>query len=220
MSKLALLIGINYIGQSSQLSGCINDMFSWFYYLTEKRGYEDENITLLIEKDATAQAMMHSFEEIIKRSHDPEVQEVFICYSGHGTQVRDSSGDEKDGKDECLVPVDYLRNGVIVDDDLTDYFLHMSPKVNCYFIVDACHSGTMLDKVPRNITLVSGCRDDQTSADIQAGDRSCGAFTSELVKTLREGRSIDEETIAKVRVALRAHGFSQVPVLTSNNIIL
>lgn len=220
MSKLALLIGINYIGQTSELSGCINDCYNWFYYLTEKRGYKDEDIELLIEKDATAEAIMHKFAEIINKSHNPEVHEIFICYSGHGSQVRDRSGDERDGLDECLVPVDYLRKGFILDDDLAEYFKHMSPKVNCFIIVDACHSGTMLDHVPRNITLVSGCRDDQTSADIQAGGESCGAFTSELVKALREGRSIDEETINLVRCALRRGGYSQVPILTSNSIIL
>jgi hypothetical protein len=32
---------------------------------------------------------------------------VFTHYSGHGGKLRDDDGDEKDGYDETLVPVDY-----------------------------------------------------------------------------------------------------------------
>jgi hypothetical protein len=31
---------------------------------------------------------------------------LFFHYSGHGASVRDDDGDEADGKDECLCPVD------------------------------------------------------------------------------------------------------------------
>ena len=38
--------------------------------------------------------------------------------SGHGGRVRDTSGDEDDGYDETLIPVDFKRAGQIVDDDI------------------------------------------------------------------------------------------------------
>ena len=37
-------------------------------------------------------------------------------HAGHGGSVRDSSGDEEDGKDETMVPVDYETAGQIKDD--------------------------------------------------------------------------------------------------------
>ncbi|KAK2467493.1 hypothetical protein APHAL10511_000348 [Amanita phalloides] len=39
-------------------------------------------------------------------------------YSGHGGQTRDLDGDESDGLDEVIYPVDYQENGRIVDDDM------------------------------------------------------------------------------------------------------
>ena len=42
---------------------------------------------------------------------------LFSC-SGHGGRVRDTSGDEDDGYDETLIPVDFRRAGQIVDDDI------------------------------------------------------------------------------------------------------
>lgn len=36
--------------------------------------------------------------------------------SGHGGQVKDRNGDEKDGYDEVIFPLDYQRAGYIVDD--------------------------------------------------------------------------------------------------------
>ena len=41
-----------------------------------------------------------------------------LIYSGHGGRVRDTSGDEADGYDETLIPVDFRRAGQIVDDDI------------------------------------------------------------------------------------------------------
>ncbi len=34
---------------------------------------------------------------------------LFMHYSGHGGNMRDDNGDEKDGMDETLVPLDYQR---------------------------------------------------------------------------------------------------------------
>jgi hypothetical protein len=36
--------------------------------------------------------------------------------SGHGGQVKDVSGDEDDGNDECIYPVDFKQAGQIIDD--------------------------------------------------------------------------------------------------------
>ena len=38
----------------------------------------------------------------------------YLSYIGHGGQVKDRTGDEKDGMDETLVPVDYQTAGQII----------------------------------------------------------------------------------------------------------
>ena len=41
--------------------------------------------------------------------------------TGHGTKLRDQDGDEDDGYDEALVPLDFQEGaGMIRDDDLYD----------------------------------------------------------------------------------------------------
>ena len=67
-------------------------------------------------------------------------------YAGHGTQVRDSDGDEVDGWDEALVPVDHEREGNIVDDELNAIIVRLLPRgATLHAITDACCSGTLLD---------------------------------------------------------------------------
>jgi hypothetical protein len=66
--------------------------------------------------------------------------------SGHGGQVRDEDGDEEDGFDECLVPVNYKQAGFIKDDDLyTALVGPMARGVTVTSLMDCCHSGTVLD---------------------------------------------------------------------------
>ena len=46
---------------------------------------------------------------------------------GHGGQMEDKSGDEDDGFDEILIPVDYKENGQIVDDEIYEEFVTKVP---------------------------------------------------------------------------------------------
>lgn len=65
---------------------------------------------------------------------------------GHGGQTKDLDGDEEDGYDECLYPVDYQSAGHIVDDEIHDTIVRpLQPGVRLTAIIDACHSGSMLD---------------------------------------------------------------------------
>ena len=43
---------------------------------------------------------------------------VFSPLTGHGGQQEDLDGDEEDGFDETLIPVDFDKHGHIVDDDI------------------------------------------------------------------------------------------------------
>ncbi|NDD83744.1 caspase family protein [bacterium] len=80
---------------------------------------------------------------------------LFFYYSGHGTRVKDSSGDETDGMDEVLVPLDYLRAGVITDDWLNANLVARVPSgATLYAFTDCCHSGTMCD-LKYNVTCES-----------------------------------------------------------------
>ena len=77
-----------------------------------------------------------------------------MSYSGHGTYVKDVNDDEDDGKDECLVPLDYKESGMIFDDHLNNILSLIHPDTRVVFIVDACHSETMLDLSYRYVSEI------------------------------------------------------------------
>ena len=68
-------------------------------------------------------------------------------YSGHGARVKDDeSGEEADGHDETLVPLDYKTNGIIRDDELFEAVVKpLKPNVCLTSIMDCSHSGSVLD---------------------------------------------------------------------------
>ena len=71
---------------------------------------------------------------------------LYVHYSGHGGSVTDTSGDEKDGKDETLVPLDYRKMGQLTDDTIIKELVLAVPEgVMLTVVIDACHSGTVLD---------------------------------------------------------------------------
>lgn len=70
---------------------------------------------------------------------------IILHFSGHGSQVKDDSGDEIDELDETLVPYDSRTPGVfdITDDEINGLIGQLAQKTNnITLIFDTCHSGT------------------------------------------------------------------------------
>lgn len=66
--------------------------------------------------------------------------------AGHGGQTEDLDGDEEDGFDEVIYPVDFKRAGHIVDDYMHQVMVaSLLPGVRLTAIFDSCHSGSALD---------------------------------------------------------------------------
>lgn len=71
---------------------------------------------------------------------------LFFHYSGHGGQTPDLDGDEDDGYDEVIYPVDFRVVGHIVDDEMHRIMVQsLQPGVRLTAIFDSCHSGSALD---------------------------------------------------------------------------
>jgi hypothetical protein len=73
---------------------------------------------------------------------------VVITYSGHGTWVPDSDGDEPDRRDEALCPWDVREKGPLLDDNLFEIFSERERGVRLVMISDSCHSGTVARFAP------------------------------------------------------------------------
>ena len=71
---------------------------------------------------------------------------LLFHYSGRGSRQRNSRGNEVDGYDETLCPLDFETQGMIVDDDINAIIVRPLPLgVKLHAIIDAGHSGTVLD---------------------------------------------------------------------------
>jgi len=71
---------------------------------------------------------------------------LFLHYSGHGGQTEDLTGDEDDGYDEVIYPVDHQSAGHIVDDEIHHYVVKpLRAGVRLTAIFDSCHSATVMD---------------------------------------------------------------------------
>ncbi|KAJ6734464.1 hypothetical protein OIU79_001680 [Salix purpurea] len=88
--------------------------------------------------------IVESMEGLVK---DCQAGDSLVFYfSGHGIRKLDFEGDERDGFDENICPVDFLTEGMISDNEINSLIVWPLKKdVTLHAIVDACHSGTVLD---------------------------------------------------------------------------
>ena len=238
--KKALLIGINYVGhKQGVLSGCINDAKNLSELLQTQYGYEDSEITMITDETATKptkQNILKAIHDLVVASKTENLDEIWISYSGHGSHSRDFNSDEADGQDESLVPLNYQTHGVIKDDVLHHLLSGINKDTKVIALIDACHSGSMLDLkyrytsglkevventrdyVKSNVIMISGCMDSQTSADVFDRERNqgIGAMTGSFLTVMAdcEYDITCYKLLKKMREDLKTKGFTQIPQLT------
>lgn len=148
-NKKAVLIGINYVGHDpGELSGCHNDVLNIKEYIMDVHGFPEENIVILMDDgEHDPPTRENIIENYRKLAAEAEAGDCIFChYSGHGGFLPDDENEEADGYDETLVPVDYMTEGQIRDDDLFDILVKPMPAgVTLTCLMDCCHSGTILD---------------------------------------------------------------------------
>lgn len=244
--KKALLIGINYYSLPDiALYGCIYDIINMRNMLIDAYDYSQKNIIMLRDDVSNASSqptkanIMKALASLVAESSG--LEELWIHYSGHGSQIPDFNKDESGGNDSILVPIDYRSKGFIVDDEL----LNMIKNSKCRTILlsDSCHSGTVFDlpysyefqngntfsrtlnnninlKNP-NIFMFSGCKDAQTSADTYNTEtsQSVGAFTNAFITCLRN-KQHNVSFISLYRdvcTYLKQKGYEQKPIFSSSS---
>lgn len=148
--KKALLIGINYFGTDSELSGCINDVHNMGQFLVERYGFKQEDFVILTD-DQEAPAAIPNHENILRAMQwlvdgAQPGDNLFFVYSGHGGSTEDEDGDEDDGMEETMCPVDYEEAGQILDDQIHDVMVIPLPAgARLTAVFDCCHSGSIMD---------------------------------------------------------------------------
>ena len=156
-ARRALCIGIDAYEPPNALRGCVNDTQEWRKAL----GALGFRVDTLLDKQATRQAILDALGGLVRSAKSGEV--LVFQYSGHGTQVPDYDGDEREGKDEALVPFDFDDGAFLVDDDLRAVFSQLPDGVNLTCFIDCCHSGTITRMLGRNV--------DESTADGETRSR-------------------------------------------------
>ena len=144
-----------------------------------------------------------------------------------------------------IVPIDATdMNSCILDDELNNIIMkYLKVGVKLFMLFDSCFSGTVLDLKYNYLTqdtdvitinpkvrdtqgqviMISGCRDDQTSADTYVNyfnnNINSGAMTFSFLQTIQQlGVNISLKTLIEhMRKILKDNGFSQIPQLSSGN---
>lgn len=178
--KKALCIGINYFGTGSELRGCINDAHNIQQFLCSKYGYRSEDIVMLTDdatnprKQPTVDNIMKAMQWLVQGAQPND--SLFFHYSGHGGQTKDMDGDEADGNDEVIYPVDFETNGHIVDDTMHEIMVRpLPPGCRLTAIFDSCHSGSALD-LPYIYSTEGKLKEPNLAAEAGSGLKT--AFTS------------------------------------------
>lgn len=213
MTKKGVLIGCNYPGTSNALYGCINDVRQFRKVLVGEYKFLESSIKMLIDESdyPLKPTRANIFDAIDWLLRDAKSGDTLVFqYSGHGSQVPDRNHDEKDGLDECIVPTDFTRSGMIIDDDLRARLANKVPSgVKLFALIDACHSGTSFDlrfnfynsqakivseedkgykPTAADVVVLSACKDAQVAADTFYNGISGGALTFAFLETVRGKR--------------------------------
>lgn len=150
--RRALLVGIKYTGSEQELPGCHNDIRKIQTLL--QQSFKTTEMRVLMDEDNASQQQLPTSKNIragLRWLLEGTVagDALYVHYSGHGSQVPDEDGDEKDGFDEILVPMDFdgkNPKSYITDDELRMEFFDQIPKgVDVTAVFDCCHSGTISD---------------------------------------------------------------------------
>jgi hypothetical protein len=244
MKSKAILFGINYEGTELELGGCANDANNLNEYLktlniNNTKVFTDVNPET--KNDVTASGIYINILKLANESFSENLDFVWISYSGHGSFVKDLDGDEISGYDQCIVPLDYEKNGYITDDTIV-YLLNLfNPKTKIFLLFDSCYSGSVCDlkyrytsdtttiienvkaKCKSEIICISGCKDDQTSADCEYTMNHLkihgGALTTAFLSTLKNNPEYIDNIFSLTKCMKQKildWNLTQIPQITSS----
>lgn len=243
-TRRALIIGINYFGTPSELAGCVNDSKNWRDVLEKQYGFLSSDVVLMTDEQQTSAELIPTLQNILKQidkliAGASSGDSLVFAYSGHGSYVRDRNGDEKDRRDETIIPLDYETAGELTDDVLRRILVDRLPAgARLTVIADSCFSGTIMDlrfnAIPKksgkfslaidsresaaraDVVCISGCRDNQTSADTVEESQNVGALSYALQHVLKEvNYSVTHsDLLSKVRSWLKTNGYDQIPQMS------
>ncbi|HMB74346.1 MAG TPA: caspase family protein [Gammaproteobacteria bacterium] len=169
---VSLHIGINdvdptcYDGWNDPLGGCERDADD-MHALAVEQGFL---ATLLKSPDATRDAVYQAVRDAAARLRKGDI--FLLTYAGHGGQVLDVSGDEKDDPGATVIEGDIddtdetwcLYDGQLLDDELRALWPEFAAGVRILVISDSCHSGSATRAIDAGAHTAADLSDEQKLA--------------------------------------------------------
>lgn len=196
--RFAVVVGSNYSG-SWQVYQSEQDARKFEALLRKVYSVPAEHIKTLYGQQYTRVNVIEALQWLTRQLSGSDcVGCVYVA--GHGTQVVDVDGDETDGCDESWQTGDHR---LLVDDEITQLLLcgDAHPDAHLVLITDACHSGTLLDRLEnfqgkqtlRSWVSIGSAQDNESA--LQSGDGS--VCTAELLPLLRAQPTITYDDLHK-----------------------
>ena len=141
LSSHALIVGINNYQSASPLGYAINDAEAIAKLLIDEFGFDEENVLLLTDANATRARIMDSFLSYASKSDIND--RILFFFAGHGHTV---SG--RQGEVGFLVPYDgepRSLSTLIRWDELTRN-AELIPAKHVLFVMDACYGGLAITR--------------------------------------------------------------------------
>lgn len=203
MAKLyALLVGINeYHPETSvnHLKGCVNDVNAMSALLTQQYKNLDPDILSILNKDATRENLLQSFERHLGKAGPEDI--ALFYYSGHGSYENTSPEFEtydSKNQNETLVCYDSRLRGHhdLADKEIAVLLERLDPEAQKILILDSCHSGS----------ITRGDRD-ELSRQEPAREGSNGIYRRPIDSYMLPGDNyyLTQKAQGKVKVPTSAH---------------
>jgi len=219
----AVIIGASQYRHMASLRYTDDDAYHLFAFLKSPYGgaVPDEQISLLVDEDATRSRILESMDKIFSQADDNDV--LFFYFSGHGEQG-------------AFLPTDYDGfNNQLLHAEVRDR-IEASPARHKFVVADACHSGSIflrrspahqiLEKYYRafensdgGMALLMSSKGEEFS--LEDNGLRAGVFSHYLIKAMRGAADRDyngvvtvQETYRYVRRNVQTYtGFVQTPLL-------
>jgi Caspase domain len=236
--------GVGGRGSWTNLEGSLNDVESIRQLLITRYGFEEKNIHVLTEAEATHANILDAIQKYLADPAAPG-DISFFYYAGHGSQMHNSLSPEEDKQDETTVPSDSYKGTMdIRDKEYARSFMKVIEKGALLTAVfDSCHSGSIargysrFDRIralppdPRDASddyagpfpekrgalIFAAAQDIESAAEGRdENGNEHGAFTAALMKVLSSA-PIDEsanDIFLQTFATMRSAGASQVPVIS------
>lgn len=178
--RKALIIGINYYKEVSDLNGCVNDAYNVKNVLERNAdGTLNFDINLMTAIDEETSITKNILKDNIENlfSDDPEI--ALFYYSGHG-YIESTGG--------YLVTSECRRGDEGLDLNKLMNIVNNSKAKNKIIILDSCHSGELgnlkyndsLSVLSEGTTILTACSKEQYAIESE----NTGVFTNLLVDAL------------------------------------